>query len=231
MFLLGLLAGLAKSDRDARLLISLEIIYLLVMVSQFFRGTVPFQVRFLSYLLPLTAALSCRSAGFLSNLSKNLGRKRKLGSLILVVIVVFPLWNQFWIIAPTTDQTRLDRHVAAELIAGQLLGKIYENGSVLCDSPAIIYYSNLDPGRFYSTSNLEWYRQTWNKSEFAVWMKERNVRYLIWQNVSYSASWWLFPELSSGRGLQLTELTFRTVAFISSDYGPIYIYKIENHFR
>ncbi len=227
MFLVGLLVGLLRSDRDARMLFFLELTYLLIVIFQFFRGTAPFQVRFLSYLFPLTAALSPGAVRFLSRILRRSDRKTALSILFLAIIVVFPLWHQFWIIAPTTDQTRLDRHVAAELVAGELLGRIHVEGNILCDSPTIIYYSQLDPDKFYSTNNLEWYKQTWNKSQLAAWMSERDIRYLVWQNVSYSASWWLFPEFSNGGELALPQITFKMIVSTNTDFGPIYIYHVE----
>jgi hypothetical protein len=188
-------------------------------------------VRFLSYLFPLTATLSAKVVGFSSAFIKRSSVRKVLSFLILATIVVYPVYNQYWILAPTTDQTKLDRHVAAELVAGQSLSKTYINGTVLCDSPTIIYYSHLDPGKFYSTSSLEWYPQRWNKSELVAWLRERDVRYLVWQNVSYSSSWWMFPELSNGNECQIffdnnQEITFKIVAWTISDFGPIYVYGI-----
>ncbi len=231
MFLLGLAVGLLKKDRSTRLLVLLELTYLLAIILQSFKGSIPYQVRFLSYLFPLTAALSANVVGFLSALIKRCSIRNMLTFFILATIVVSPAYNQYWILAPTTDQTKLDRHVAAELVAGQLLNKTYVDGNVLCDSPTIIYHSHMDPAKFYSTSSLEWYSQRWNKSDLVTWIRDQDVRYLVWQNVSYSASWWMFPELSNGNEFQIffdnnREITFRIVAWTISDFGPIYIYGI-----
>jgi len=215
-----------KKDRDTRLLFLLAVAFLSMVVFQFVRGTAPFQLRFLSYLFPLTAILSSKVTTLPTIVSKFPNKRILLSFFALAIVVVFPLWNQYWILAPTTDQTRLDRHVASEMVAGELLGNTYTGGTVLCDSPTIVYYSNLDPSRFYSTSSLGWYPQTWNKSELAAWIRERDIRYLVWQNVSYSASWLLFPELSSGSGLDLDSITFRMLVSTSSRFGPIYIYEV-----
>ncbi len=232
MFLWGLAVGLLKKDRSTRLLVLLELAYLLAIILQSFRGSIPYQVRFLSYLFPLTATLSAKAVGFSSAFIKRSSVRKVLSFLILATIVVYPVHDQYWtIVSPTADQTMLDRHVAAELVVGQLLNKAYTNGNVLCDSPTIIYYSHLDPGKFYSTSSLEWYSQRWNKSELVAWIKDQDVRYLVWQNVSYSASWWMFPELSNGNECQIffdnnQEITFKIVAWTISDFGPIYVYGI-----
>jgi hypothetical protein len=139
MFLLGLAVGLLKKDRSTRLLVLLELAYLLAIILQSFRGSIPYQVRFLSYLFPLTATLSAKVVGFSSAFIKRSSVRKVLSFLILATIMVYPVYNQYWILAPTTDQTKLDRHVAAELVAGQSLSKTYINGTVLCDSPTIIY--------------------------------------------------------------------------------------------
>jgi 4-amino-4-deoxy-L-arabinose transferase-like glycosyltransferase len=226
MFVLGLAVGMLKKDRDTQLLFLLAVAFLSMVIFQFYRGTAPFQVRFLSYLFPLTAILSSKAATLPVIASKRTNRRILLSFMVLAIVVVFPLWNQYWILSPTTDQKRLDIHVASEMVAGELLGNTYIGGTVLCDSPTIIYYSNLDPSTFYSTSSLGWYPQTWSKSELATWMRERDIRYLIWQNVSYSASWLLFPELSCGSGLDLDSISFRMLASTSSGFGPIYIYEV-----
>jgi len=226
MFLLGVVVGLVRNDRNIRLLLSLELAYLLIIALQFLRGTVPFQVRFLSYIFPLTAVLSSNVAGFVAKILRCPTKKTVLSFFILAVVVVYPVYSQYWIVSPTVDQTKLDGHVAAELIAGQLLSRSYANGTVLSDSPTIIYYSHLDPAKFYSTSSLDWYSQAWNKSELAAWMRERHVKYLVWQNVSYSSTWWLFPELSHGSNLKLGDIMFNMVAWTNSDFGPIYVYEI-----
>jgi len=229
MFVLGLFVGMLKKDRDTRLLFLLAVAFLSMMVFQFLRGTAPFQVRFLSYLFPLTAILSSKVATLPIVVSKRPSKRIVLSFFTLATVVVFPLWNQYWILSPTTDQTRLDRHVASEMVAGELLGRTFTNGTVLCDSPTIVYYSHLDPSRFYSTSGLGWYPQTWNKSELAAWMRERDIRYLVWQNVSYSATWLLFPELSNGSELNLSYITFKMLISTNSRFGPIYIYEVATH--
>jgi 4-amino-4-deoxy-L-arabinose transferase-like glycosyltransferase len=231
MFLIGLCVGLLKNDRKAKLLLALELGYLLMIVFQYFRGTVPFQARFLSYLFPLTAVLSPSIVKFSSKLLRRQNYRFVVSFLILTMIVVYPVYDQYWtILSPKVDQTQFDRHVAAELIAGKLLGETYTNGTVLCDSPTIIYYSHLDPSKFLSTNELEWYTRTWSKSELASWIGIHEVRYLIWQNVSYSSSWWMFPELSNGSELRVffgnnQQMMFKMIAWTSSDYGPIYIYE------
>jgi hypothetical protein len=113
-----------------------------------------------------------------------------------------------------------------EVKAGEALKEIYDGGFVISDSPTIIYFSSIPPEKFYSTNNLFWYKDSWNKTELQNWLLNHNIKYIVWENASYSASWWLFPELKEKYTLKLNNATLQLIFSEETDFLNIKIFKV-----
>jgi len=222
-FLIGLAACILKKPprRTAVILAILELTYILLISFQHSLGSSLLHPRHLAYVFPITAVLCFQ---FLEGINA-----RKLPH-ILPKKIVLPVLMVSLIALPVVTQTDLFKPqsylIEPEINTGLKLKQIYRGGNVICDSPAIIYYSQLDPKSVYSSNYIFWYGSTWNKLELREWLKQNHVTYLVWQNASYSATWWLFPELALGKSLTVDQIGFELKYTVQTELQPIYIYEI-----
>ena len=223
VFLIGLAACIIKKRprRNVVLLALFELSYILLISVQHLLGFALLHPRHLAYVFPMTATL-CFPILERIDIKKTpyiLPKKIAL-SILMVILIAMPIIVQIDLFKPTSYLMEY------EVDAGLELRRIYHGGNVICDSPAIIYHTRLDPRSFYSSNHLFWYSRTWNKVELQEWLSEHHIAYLVWQNVSYSATWWLFPELVQGKSLMIDRTEFKLIYASSDDLAPIYIYEI-----
>jgi hypothetical protein len=178
---------------------------------QFCLGKILLHARHTIYFLPLTSILYTHL--FLNK------RKNLMNKAVLLLIVLIPTVS-------LNSMITIKSSKSLEVKAGEALKNIYDGGFVISDSPTIIYFSDIPPEKFYSTNNLFWYKNSWNKTELQNWLLNHNVKYIVWENVSYSASWWLFPELKENRILKFNNITLVEV-FNEKEYSlNIKIFKV-----
>ncbi len=187
---IGLAAGLLKKRIEIRTLAILESAFLAYLGAQILLGGSLPEPKYSIYVFPLTSILSISPLGDMSLKRSHI--KKALFMALLLLIVLLPL-RDAWIFPLKTYV------VKPELEAGLALTTIYEGGGVISDSPTVIYYSKIDPRRFHSSTRIHWYAQGWSRERLREWYLNNNIRYMVWQNASYSSLWWLYPELSGGR--------------------------------
>ena len=223
VFLIGLAACVVKKPprRNAIVLALFELAYILLISIQLSFGFALLHPRFLVYIFPITAILSflILERIDIKKIPHILPKKIAL-SILMVILIAMPTVIQIDLFKPKSYL------IEYEVDTGLELRRIYRGGNVICDSPAIIYYTQLDPRSFYSSNYLFWYGETWNKVELQEWLNEHHIVYLVWQNVSYSATWWLFPELAQGKSLRIDRIEFELRYMSSTELSPIYVYEI-----
>jgi 4-amino-4-deoxy-L-arabinose transferase-like glycosyltransferase len=223
VFLIGLAACIVKKPprRNAIVLALVELAYILMISFQHSLGFALLHPRHLVYVFPITATLCFQILERIDikKISHILPKKIAL-SILIVILIAMPTVIQIDLFKPKTYL------IEYEMDAGLELRRIYRGGNVICDSPAVIYYSQLDPRSFYSSNYLFWYSGTWNKVELQEWLNEHHIVYLVWQNVSYSATWWLLPELAQGKSLRIDRIEFKLMYKSSTGLPPIYVYEI-----
>ncbi|MEM3607112.1 MAG: hypothetical protein QXE30_05675 [Candidatus Bathyarchaeia archaeon] len=75
-------------------------------------------------------------------------------------------------------------------------------------------------------NNLFWYKESWNKTQLKNWLLNHSIKYIVWENASYSASWWLLPELKENSIVKLDGVTFQLIFSEENNFLSIRIYKI-----
>ncbi|MEM1588726.1 MAG: hypothetical protein QXL69_03535 [Candidatus Bathyarchaeia archaeon] len=216
LFVLGLISGVLNfKNKNLRLIFILTILYTIFLSIQFYLGNILLQPRHIIYLLPFTGILYAQL--FLS-------KKSLINKAILLMIVFIPTITYGSMLTVKTEKS-------IEIKVGESLKKIYDGGFIICDSPTVIYYSGIPPEKFYSTNNLFWYKDSWNKVELQNWFLNHNVKYIIWENTSYSATWWLFPELKENQILKFDSFTLKLIYSEESNSLSIKIFKIYYYYE
>jgi len=212
LFLLGLISGVLNfKKRELRLIFILTIFYAMLLSIQFCLGKLLLHARHTIYFFPLTSILYTHL--FLNK------RKNLMNKAVLLLIVLIPAIS-------LNSMITIKSSKSLEVKAGEALKNIYDGGFVISDSPTIIYFSGIPPEKFYSTNNLFWYKNSWNKTELQNWLLNHNVKYIVWENVSYSASWWLFPDLKENQILKFDDITLVEI-FDEKEYSlNIKIFKV-----
>ncbi|MBS7655534.1 hypothetical protein KEJ50_03430 [Candidatus Bathyarchaeota archaeon] len=212
LFLLGLISGVLNfKKRSVFLIFLLTIFYTMLLSIQFFLGGLLLQARHAVYILPLTSILY-------ANLFSN--KRSLMNKAVLLLLTLLPTfaWGSML-------NFKVDKSI--EVKAGEALKEVYNGeGFIISDSPTIIYFSHVPPEKFYSTNNLFWYKDSWNKTQLRNWLLNHSIKYIVWENASYSASWWLIPELKEGSTVKLDGITFQLMFSEESSFLNIRIYKI-----
>jgi hypothetical protein len=188
---IGLIAGLLDKRTEMRTIAILGVAYMAYVSMQVFAGESLSEPRFLVHIFPITSLLVASIPGNVK--LRGLFPRERAVAIFLLTMVLLPLIN-----AGTFP--RMTYVVKPEMEAGLALGALYKGGGVLCDSPTVIYYSKIDPKKFYPSTLIFWFLQNHDMKSLKEWYKKNDIRYVVWQNVSYSGIWWLFPELSKGKG-------------------------------
>jgi len=190
LFPIGLVAGLLKRKREIRLVAALELAFLSYLALQALMGGLFPEPKYLIYVFPLNSILLASIPEGIK-LDRSIMKKAIIAAFLLSTILL-PL-RELWVFPVKTYI------VKPELEAGLALSGLYKGGHIISDSPTVIYYSKIDPGRFHPSVQIHWYAKGWSRERLKEWYLKNDIRYMVWQNASYSSLWWLYPELSSGR--------------------------------
>jgi len=116
-------------------------------------------------------------------------RRRVLICLYLLLIILIPYVSLSWIFPQKVYV------ISPEHRTGLWIRQNASSGVILSDFPSIVYHSRLEPSRFLSYDYLAWYLEDPDQAKLESWLREHNVRYIIWQKVPYSIGWKIFPQL------------------------------------
>jgi len=117
-------------------------------------------------------------------------RRRFLICLYLLLIILVPYVSLSWIFPEKVYV------ISPEYRTGLWIRENASSGTILSDFPSIIYHSRLEPSRFLSYDYLAWYLKDPDPAKLESWLREHNIRYVIWQDVPYSIGWKIFPQLA-----------------------------------
>jgi len=187
---IGLIAGFFDKRTEIRTIAVLGLAFMVYVSMQVFAGESLSEPRFLVYMFPITSVLLASIPGNVK--LKGLFLKKRVAVIFLLTIMLLPLIN----IGVFPQMTYV---VKPEMEAGLALRPLYKGGGILCDSPTVIYYSRIDPKKFYPSILIFWYTQNYDMKRLKEWYGKNDIRYVVWENVSYSGLWWLLPALSSGK--------------------------------
>jgi len=101
--------------------------------------------------------------------------------------------------------------VAPEYRTGKALKEFYREGTIISDSPIVMYYSGLSPTLFFSSREIGWYRDDPDNSKLAEWLKARHVVLIVWEKSTSSELWQIMPSLSDGETHQLGRVRLNPV--------------------
>jgi len=212
---IGLAIGLLKKKTKVRTVAMLELAFMgYVSIQVFLGGSLP-EPKYLIYLFPLTSMLLASILGGVK--LKGSYAKKVIFAAFLLTVIMLPLGDH-WIFPVKTYIGK------PAMEAGLALAALYNGGGVISDSPTVIYYSRIEPTKFYPSESIYWYASGWSKEKLKEWYLKNDVHYIVWQNVSHSGLWWLFPELSSGKDrVDLTDQGV-SIAYLA-EYTKVYYYR------
>lgn len=143
-------------------------------------------------ILPLIAA----SAAFVFPEIHYRRRKQVAIVLMLVMMLIIPYYAQISI-GPQKAYV-----ISPEKRVGEQLRAFYDSGKILCDVPAIIYFSGLDPSFFVTSSEIPWRDGNRSADALLQWFTANQIRYVVWQNSTGSPISEIFPSLGEPRNYQ-----------------------------
>lgn len=169
--------------------------------------------RYLVILIPFITILAATTA----MVYKNEKKKRTMVCLFLIGLTFGSIvWNGWF--------HSHHNHIWYESEAGKWFKGTYDEGNIVCDSYAFIYYSETPINNILSFWTLEWFTTTRNETQLAQWLYNNNVKYIVW--TSYPAGW-ILEELEDGE----SDFSFIKRADPETlqkhpEY-PLFIYKVE----
>ena len=211
VFFIGILFGSVKGGW-ARFAVATSVLFLVAISIAHSVALDPGGIERIVPLMPLMA-LSVPSA--LPDFKGRAAKRAAMG-LALALILLVPLSTQA-LIGPKKAYI-----IMPEYRTSLELRKRYGGGTVLCDSPLVIYYSGIDPSAFVSFDSLASHGAMRDPQSTANWLRSNGVAYLIWQNASFSRSWILLPDLGMAGEHWIGDARL-VVAYedsIRSYYGP-----------
>jgi len=130
-------------------------------------------------------------------------------AVLLGVLLIWLVLPQYALVSqekgPLTGKAYVE---VPEYRTGKTLGELYDQGSIISDSPVVIYYSSLDPALFVSSRDIVWYRDTPDNSKFAEWLEAKHITILVWENSTSSDLQQILPDLNDGETHQLGNVKF-----------------------
>ncbi|EDN68613.1 conserved hypothetical protein, membrane [Beggiatoa sp. PS] len=132
--------------------------------------------------------------------------------------------------------------LAPERAIGEHLGTIAKEGGgyFWIDAPTSIYYSGLPPERFFSSDHILPNEKRWLKNTPALALaaiKQNDIRYILWEDVSYSFVGQVWPQMRTGQAFEQGNYRFEPVFHYSGwelKYGanPTILWQVKslNHF-
>jgi len=124
---------------------------------------------------------------------------------ILVILVASCFLSQIWIFPTKVYIVMPDQRM------GLKLNENYVGGKILCDSPIVIYYSEIGLSEFMSYDLLDWHLKTPDSRKLADWLKTNNVKLIVWMAVPYSKAMMVFPELQDADPHKIGDVSLELV--------------------
>lgn len=127
-----------------------------------------------------------------------LGSKRTRQAILIAALVIL-------MIVPHVAQAQIETGPKKAFIqmpeyrTGLALKEAYTGGKVLADGPTAMYYSGIDLSMFISFKDLQWYQQNPDDAKLAAWLRTNDVRWMIWENASFSDAHVIFPSLAEAK--------------------------------
>jgi hypothetical protein len=111
----------------------------------------------------------------------------------------------------------MDYIITPERAVGEYLGQTIQadnQDNFWVDAPVTIYYSNLDPERFFSSDTLlpeeERYKDNTVTTVLAS-IEEHNIRYVLWEDVSYTFVGQVWPQMAAKQAFDQNGYHFERV--------------------
>ena len=135
-------------------------------------------------------------------------RKRQLlvGILLLTMLIV----PYYWQISVGPKKVYV---ILPEQRVGYQLRALYQSGRVMCDLPAVIYYSGLDPSIFVGSSSISWYAANLSTPSLETWFDANQIRFVVWENVTASQIPEILPMLGASVNYQPSSYLVGSVRF------------------
>lgn len=123
-------------------------------------------------------------------------RRQLLVGIILLAMLMIPYYAQ------TSIGPKKMYVIPPEQRVGYQLRALYQSGKVICDLPAVIYYSGLNPSTYMSSSSLSWYVKNLSTRSLERWIDDNDVRFVVWQNITASQLPEILPMLGASVNYQ-----------------------------
>ena len=131
--------------------------------------------------------------------------RRLLIVLMLLLVIVVPYLSQIWIFPKKVYI------VMPEYRAGEALGRVYDGGNILSDSPITTYSSKLRVDRFITYERIRWFLANSDETQLVLWLKNNDVNYVVWEKTNHTLGHQIFPFLSDGENHTLEDATFTLI--------------------
>ncbi len=175
------------------LLTALAGVHWLVLGFSFAAGHLPVaDPRYVLVSLPLLAGVGVIAITAIPNRQARL----ILGGLYAVLLVASPILT----FATFSDKAYV---LAPERAASEYLGAIAPaEGNFWVDAPVTVYYSGLQPERFFSSDRLLPHEVRWLDSTFDIALaaiSTHDIRFVLWEDTSYTFVQHVWPQMADGQ--------------------------------
>jgi hypothetical protein len=143
-------------------------------------------------ILPMVAL----SASFVFPTIPSRRRRQLLVGIVLLAMLIIPYYAQISIGPKKVYVIQPEQRVGYQLRA------LYHSGKVICDLPAVIYYSELDPGIFVSSSSISWYAKNPSAASLERWFDANQTTFVVWQNITASPISEMLPMLGASENYE-----------------------------
>jgi hypothetical protein len=103
--------------------------------------------------------------------------------------------------------------ILPEQRVGDRLRTVYKSGRVICDLPAVIYYSGLDPSIFVSSSSISGDTGNLSASSLEELFNVNQIRFVVWENVTASRLPKILPMLGESVDYRPSSYVLGSVQF------------------
>ena len=155
----------------------------------------------------------------------------------LVIIALYALYLLASLYNQLPTFSEMAYIIAPERAAGEYLGKNIppnKQDNYWVDAPVTIYYSNLDPKRFFSSDVLLPQEKRYQDNTIDIALnaiEKHNIRYVLWEDVSYTFVGQVWPDMAAAQAFDQNGYYFEPLFHYSGwelDYGaqPTIIWQI-----
>jgi len=134
-------------------------------------------------------------------------RRQLLFGIILLAMLMIPYYAQ------TSIGPKKVYVIPPEQRVGYQLRALYHSGRVICDLPAVIYYSELEPGNFVDSLSISWYAKNLSATSLERWFDANQITYVVWQNITASPISEILPMLGSSENYEPSTYAIGSLRF------------------